>query len=342
MKNLVTGGSGYFGDVLVRKLRRRGKNVSILDLMENADRPSDVEFIKGDICCYETVEQACRGVDVVYHCVAQVPLARNKDLFQAVNVGGCKNLLEACQQSGVRKVVLLSSSAVFGVPKQNPVDEALQPEPGEAYGRTKLVAEEMAADFSRQHGLDVTIIRPRTILGHGRLGIFQVLFDWVESGKAVYVLGCGDNLYQFVHADDLAEACILAADRPGFRVYNIGADNFSTMRETLEGLVAHAKTTSRVRSLPMAPTVVAMRMLAAMRLVPLAPYHWLMYGREMYFDLSRAKAELSWNPERGNVDMICESYDWYLQNKQHLDHSNASAHRSMVKQGILKILKWVS
>ena len=64
-------------------------------------------------------------------------------------------------------------------------------------------------------GLDLTIFRPRTILGHGRLGIFAPLFNWIAEGKDVFVLGRGDNHYQFVRAEDLAEACVLAAARPG-------------------------------------------------------------------------------------------------------------------------------
>src|SRR5204863_7280130 len=115
------------------------------------------------------------------------------------------------KEAGVRKIVYTSSSAVFGVPRQNPVTEETAPEPGEAYGRTKLRAEELC----RASGLDVTIIRPRTILAHARLGIFQTLFEWARTGYNVPVLGRGDNLYQFVHARDLADACLRAGEQPG-------------------------------------------------------------------------------------------------------------------------------
>ena len=91
-------------------------------------------------------------------------------------------------------------------------------------------ARRFAPDTPRR-GLDVSIIRPRTIMGHGRLGIFQILFEWIRTGYNVPVLGRGDNVYQFVHADDLADACILAAARPGVATYNCGTDRFGTMRE---------------------------------------------------------------------------------------------------------------
>jgi nucleoside-diphosphate-sugar epimerase len=109
-------------------------------------------------------------------------------------------------------VVHVSSSAVFGIPETNPVLPSTIPSPVEAYGHAKLAAERACLE-SVSKGLDVTIVRPRTILGHGRLGIFGILFDWIADGADVFVLGKGDNVYQFVHADDLARLCIAARRR---------------------------------------------------------------------------------------------------------------------------------
>ena len=102
-----------------------------------------------------------------------------------------------------------------------------------------------------------------------------ILFEFVADGAPVFVLGGGDNRYQFVHANDLADACLRAGDRAGPSVYNVGALEFGTMRETLQALVDHAQTGSRVRSLPVAPARVAMQRARgararAVRAVPLA------------------------------------------------------------------------
>ena len=340
---LITGGSGYFGCLLRERLRAAGVAVRVFDLVDADDRPDDVEFQPGDIRERDAVARACRDVDVVYHNVAQVPLAKDRALFWSVNRDGTESILQAARAAAVRKVVHTSSSAVFGIPARNPVDEGATPRPLEAYGEAKLAAERLIEDAVRRHGLDVTIIRPRTIVGHGRLGIFQILFDWVEEGRRIPVLGNGDNLYQFIHADDLADACIRAAARPGFAVYNIGAEQFGTMRQTLEALCAHARSGSAVYSLPMGLAVAAMRLTSALRLSPLGPYHALMYGRSLYFDISRAKRELDWQPRWSNDEMICESYDWYLAHKaQVLRWTTTSPHRAAVKQGILRLVKQLS
>ncbi len=344
MDALITGGSGYFGSLLMRKLREAGMRCRVFDLADTDDRPCDVEFFPGDIRDEQAIARACQGVATVYHNIAQVPLAKQRHLFESVNVSGTRNLLEAAAAAGVRKVVYTSSSAVFGVPRSNPVTEQTPPSPAEAYGRAKWQGEELCRQYARK-GLLLSIIRPRTILGHGRLGIFQILFEWVYTGRNVPVLGAGDNIYQFVHADDLAGACILAAQRTDAAgeasVYNCGTDRYCTMRQTLQTLCDHARTGSKVVSVPMKPAVWGMKATSALGLSPLGAYHSLVYGRSLYFDIAKAQSELGWQPRYSNQEMIVESYQWYLQNRrQVLEGHGGSRHRSAVKQGVLKLVSW--
>src|SRR5579871_983304 len=249
-RTLVTGGSGYFGEILIRHLLDRETCIRNFDLNPPGNANGRIETVLGDIRDASAIRAACHGIETVFHNVAQVPLAKNRELFRSVNREGTKNLLEACLTEGVRKVIVTSSSAVFGVPRSNPVTEDTQPVPGEDYGRAKLEGERLCAEFSGR-GLDITIIRPRTILGGGRLGIFQILFEWIRLGRNVPVFGDGSNVYQFVHADDLASACALSAGRPGSTIYNCGAEHFGTMREGLEAVCRHAGTGSKIRGVPM-------------------------------------------------------------------------------------------
>lgn len=335
---LVTGGSGFFGSVLARRALEEGDDVRIFDVSAPDVTLGAAEYLSGDVRDRDAVRAACDGVDVVLHNVAQVPLARNRGLFDAVNVLGTANLLVAARRAGVAKVVHTSSSAVFGIPERNPVTEDSPCRPREAYGRAKLHAELLCRE-AVAGGLDVTIVRPRTILGHGRLGIMAVLFEFVADGAPVFVLGSGDNCYQFVHADDLADACFRAAAREGASVYNIGAVEFGSMRETLEALVDHAGTGSRVRSLPFTPARVAMRALGDLGLAPFAPYHWLLYGESLWFDVTKARAELEWAPVHSNESMVIESYDWFLKHRDELSALTGSRHQSLAQLGVLRVLK---
>ncbi|HEX6417391.1 MAG TPA: NAD-dependent epimerase/dehydratase family protein [Acidimicrobiales bacterium] len=339
---LITGGSGYFGTILADQALARGDRVRIFDLNPPEPRPpataERVEYVRGDVRDLPALQAACDGAEVVLNNVAQVPLAKDRDLFWSVNVTGTANVLLAARDRGVPKVVHTSSSAVFGIPATNPVTEDTPGRPLEAYGRAKLGAEHLCRDAAAA-GLDVTIVRPRTILGHGRLGIIAVLFEFVAAGAPVYVLGAGDNRYQFVHANDLADAVLRAAGRDKPATYNIGAAEFGTMRETLQAVVDHAGTGSRVRSLPAAPARVAMRGLAALGLAPFAPYHWLLYAESLWFDTTRAQADLGWRPQHSNASAIVESYDWFLENRASLHGDHRSHHQSPVKLGLLEVLK---
>jgi nucleoside-diphosphate-sugar epimerase len=342
---LVTGGSGYFGSILADAALARGDEVRIFDRNPPADRgPGDdqarrVSYLPGDVRDRAAVRAACEGVDVVLHNVAQVPLAKDRGLFWSVNVTGTANVLLGARDAGVGKVVHTSSSAIFGIPESNPVTEETPGRPLEAYGRAKLEAEWLCRDAA-DAGLDVSIVRPRTILGHGRLGIIAVLFEFVAAGAPVYVLGGGHNRYQFVHANDLADACLRAADRDKPSIYNVGAMEFGTMRETLQALVDHAGTGSRVRSLPAAPARLAMRGLAAAGMAPFAPYHWLLYAESLWFDTTKAQTELGWKPQHSNASAIVESYQWFLAHRAELSETaERSHHQSLVKLGLLKVLQ---
>ncbi|HEV7722506.1 MAG TPA: NAD-dependent epimerase/dehydratase family protein [Iamia sp.] len=334
---LVTGGSGYFGSLLADIALARGDRVRIFDIEPPVD-PTEAEVVVGDVHDRAALASACDGVDVILHNVAQVPLAKDHELFWSVNVVGTANVLLAARDAGVAKVVHTSSSAIFGIPERNPVTEDTPGLPLEAYGRAKLTAETLCHEAAAS-GVDVSIVRPRTILGHGRLGIMAILFEFVQEGAPVFVLGGGHNRYQFVHSSDLADAILRAGDREGPRTYNIGADAPGTMRETIQALVDHAGTGSKVRSLPTGPAATAMRSLAGMGLVPFAPYHWLLYAESLYFDTTRAKAELGWQPTRSNGEMLIESYEWYLAHGEEIAEGHGSHHKSPVPLGVLKLLK---
>src|SRR4051794_27702169 len=150
---LVTGGSGYFGSLLAARALAQGDSVRILDINPPAADIDAAEYFKGDVRDPSALRAACDGVDVVFHNVAQVPLAKDRELFDAVNVTGTANVLVAARAANVAKVVHTSSSAIFGIPEHNPVTEDTPGQPLEAYGRAKLRAEGLCRDAAAS-GLD--------------------------------------------------------------------------------------------------------------------------------------------------------------------------------------------
>ena len=339
MTHLVTGGSGFLGNLIARRLLARGEQVKVLDIWEDPTRPSDLQFIHCDICDRAGVRRAMHGVDIVHHNAALVPITKSGPKFWQVNVEGSCIAAEEAAAAGAKAFVHMSSSAIFGVPHQCPITETTPLRPAEIYGRGKLAGEQAVGDVCKKAGLPLIIIRPRTILGEGRLGIFQILFEWIREGRNVYVIGRGDGLFQFVHAHDLMDAYMLALDHGQAGVYNVGTDRFGSVREALEHLIAYAHPSSKVKSLPVGLTVHTLRLLDVLGLSPLAPYHYLTYHKAYYFDISKLLA-LGWKPRYSNDLMFRESYDWFTNNYDRLKAEKAgSAHRRPVREGLLWVLK---
>ena len=333
---IVTGGSGYFGSLLCKKLLESGWEVLNIDINPPKDDLKNYTYIKGDVNDLSKIEETFLGIDAIFHNVALVPITKSKN-YEKTNLYGTKNTIELAVNNKIKSFIYTSSSAIYGVPKHNPVSEHDIPSPAESYGKSKLDAEFLLTTYSKD--INISIVRPRTILGHGRLGIFQILFDWVEKGWNIPVLGSGENIYQFVHADDLASACISAEKANGLNFYNVGAQEYCTMRETLEALCEYAQTGSKVISLPSSTFESLMNISSRLKLSPLGTYHSLMYGRSLYFDTTKITNELNWKSNFSNKKAIIDSYYHYVNRpKKHFEKKKRSPHSSPMKQGILKLL----
>jgi len=337
MHHLITGGSGFLGNLIARRLLASGERVRILDVWEDPSRPPELEFVHCDVRDAAGVATALEGIDIVHHNAALVPLTKSGKDFARVNIDGSRIVAE--QAAGrVRAFIHMSSSAVYGSPPC-PITSETPCRPIEIYGRAKLAGELAVREVCEKHGTALIVIRPRTILGLGRLGIFQILFEWIAAGQNIFVIGDGNVRFQFVHADDLMDAYMLALrlERPG--IYNVGAADFGTLRDALEKLIRHAHSDSRVKALPVGLTIGTLRALDVLGLSPLAPWHYLTYHKPFHFDITPL-LKLGWNPRYSNDDMFRESYDWFVANR-HVGKAEigGSPHRRRVKEGVLWLLK---
>jgi nucleoside-diphosphate-sugar epimerase len=342
MKHLVTGGSGFLGSLIAKRLHAQGETVRILDIWDDPQRPEGTEFINCDIRDRAGVLAAMQGVDVVHHNVALVPLTKSGEKFWDVNVNGSRIAAECAVEARVSYFVHMSSSAIFGLPKKCPIDNNTPTEPIEIYGRGKLAGEQTVREICDRAGLPLVVIRPRTILGEGRLGIFQILFEWIEESRGVYVIGDGNIQFQFIHAHDLMDAYMLVINHGRQGAYNVGTDRFGTLRGDMEKLFRHAGSRSTVRSLPVGPTIGTLGLLDKLGLCPLAPWHYLTYHKDFHFDITPL-LELGWKPKYSNEEMFCESYDWFQANRNRAPSAaGGSPHRKPVREKILWLLKKLS
>lgn len=300
---LVTGGSGFLGLHLLRRLAERGIPARSLDLEPLEIELAAVEAVVGDVRDETLVRRALDGVEVVVHAAAALPSGGD---LEAVNASATARLAQLARDAGVRRSVFVSSAVVYGI-LPPPVAETADPRPCEPYGRSKLAAERawLAAAPAP------LVLRPSAFIGPERLGVFGILFRWIREGRRIYVLGCGDNRYQLLDVDDLVRAIEAAGGRGGDGVVNVGGRISGTVRDDLETLIRHAGSASRVVGVPAAPAKAALAALEMARLSPLQTWHRRSADRDLVFDCARAAELLGWRPKRSGAEAFVRAYDWY-------------------------------
>jgi nucleoside-diphosphate-sugar epimerase len=340
MRWAISGGAGFLGLHLARKLVAEGHDVRTLDLapLADAELERSVEELRGDVRDPGAAARLVEGADVLVHAAAALPIQASRDSIRSVNVEGAAVTLAAALEAAVGRTVLISSTAVYGIPKHHPLREDAPLVGVGHYGESKIEAERVARRAGRR-GLEVVIVRPKTFIGPERLGVFEILFDWIREGRRIPILGDGSNRYQLLAVEDLVEATVSAAtaDVAG-ETFNIGATKFGTVRSDLEGLIAHAGSGSRLRPVPAKPAELALRGLELARLSPLAEWHYRTAHRDSYVDVSKAQKLLGYAPRLSNEQALCETYDWYLANREGLGAAGVT-HRVPWDQRALGVLK---
>jgi nucleoside-diphosphate-sugar epimerase len=344
MRWAISGGAGFLGLHLARRLLADGHDVRTLDLapLDDDELERDVEELRGDVRDPSAAARLVDRADVLVHAAAALPIQASRDAIRSANVDGTGVTFAAALEAGVGRAVLVSSTAVYGIPKHHPLREDAPLVGVGPYGESKIEAERVARRAGRR-GLEVVVLRPKTFIGPERLGVFEILFDWIREGRRIPILGDGTNRYQLLAVEDLVDATVSAAiqEAAAGETFNVGATAFGTVRSDLEALIVHAGSTSRLRPVPARPAELALRALEATRLSPLAEWHYRTAHRDSFVDVSKAQKLLGFRPGLSNKQALSETYDWYLAHRERLARAGVT-HRVPWDQRALGVLKRLS
>lgn len=331
---LVTGASGLVGRELMHQLLGQGLAARGTDRAMTEDPSIEA----GDLRDAATCRRLCKGADTVVHAAAVqhhsgMPRWGRRAFFNE-NVTMTRNLVDAAVACGLRHIVFVSSDMVYGLPPGRPLIESDETLPIGPYGESKLASERICL-AARSSQLAVTILRPRLIIGPGRLGVLQRLFDRVRRGRSVPIFGRGNHRYQMVAVSDVAAACVLAARNRSEGVFNLGSSDPPTVRSLMTDLCRRADSPSRVISLPRVPARLALWTLHGVRLAPLTPEQFRIADVDYVLDTTAAQRALGWIPRFADSDMMWSAYETYITEKG-LDRSrsigsSAEGHAGHVK-----------
>lgn len=220
MKFFITGGAGFIGTAFIDSLLEKDHEVIIFDNFSNSLEENisnflnkGVSLVKGDVTNYENLQKALNNCDLVVHLAAQISVEesiKKPELTNSINVGGTENLLRACVANKVNNVIVASSAAVYGQPKELPLTESSPLLPISPYGKSKVEMEKMLRDFSKEYGLNGISLRFFNIYGKDQTdeyaGVITKFMKKISENKPLIIFGDGTNTRDFISIDDVIDS----------------------------------------------------------------------------------------------------------------------------------------
>lgn len=343
MNVLITGGAGFLGLHLANFLEKKCRKLTLVDIAPFAEDeyPGNYRLVQGDVRNEELMLRLAQNQDVIIHAAAALPLWKRKEIFD-ININGTRNILSAAQENTIKRLIYISSTAVYGIPHKHPVYETDPLSGIGPYGESKIEAEKLCF-AAIKNGFPVTILRPKTFVGSHRLGVFEILFDWIHDNKKIPVIGNGQNRYQLLDVEDLVEAIYLfmQKDKPSFNdVFNVGALEFRTVKQDLKDLIAAASSSSTILPTPAFPVKKALWLFEKLKLSPLYQWVYDTADKDSFVSIEKLAHVLVWKPRRSNSQALIKAYNWYRKNYDKIKTKKSGVtHNVGWKQGILGILK---
>lgn len=339
-RHFITGVSGFLGRKTVDKLLAAGNEVIGIDIHRDPRLSQDIEFHIADIRDLESVSKLMKGADVVHNHAALVPLTRAYNDFWSVNVNGVASVAKAARVNEVQTFMHTSSSAVYGSTKDVAIDANTPLKPFEPYGKSKYEGEIAVKKILGDSDVRLAVIRPRTILGGERGGIFDLFFRWIRDGKPVFIVGKGNNKFQFVHETDLLSAYFAILNSSASGDFNVGTQHFGTLNEVFSHVINFANSESKVVHLPVFAAVNGAAILEKTKLSPLAPWHYKSFHHPFYFDMSPLE-ELGWSSVFSNNELFEFAYSNFIETGGSSTTSTSSPHSRPLDGKILEKIQRV-
>lgn len=332
MKVLVTGAAGFLGGHLVDMLLERGDEVrAMLRPVDKAARLRElngVEVVQGDLTDRESLKRAVQGVQRVYNVAAKTGPWGLENVYTAANVWGVADLITAAMDAGVQRIVHTSSITVYGHHLYGNITED-QPFHAEdnPYSRTKIAGEKLVADFVKERGAPVVVVRPAWIYGPRDTASFGRFVALVESGKG-FLIGSGKNIVPVVYVRDVAQGLIKAGDAGDEAIgqaYTLADDRRVTQDEYLNTIADFLEAPPVTRKLPYVALYSAGRAAELLWQAmgrrksappPVTTYGVTLLGGNQEFSIDKARRELGYQPEYDVIRGVHDGVSWYLEAKK--------------------------
>ena len=237
-KVLITGGCGFIGRHLCKKLVEMGKNVTVLDIIAPRDiGTNSYKTVRGDVRDGELVWRLVQGVDTVYHLGAVTTFEECRDDPEkalSVNAYGTATVLEKAMRYGVGNLVSFSSASIYSGNKEPVKHERMRLKPQSIYAITKLMGEKLCEEASTKHGLSCTILRPFNVYGERGRGVINVFTRAIGKDRNIIIHGDGSQVRDYIHVDDIVKTAVAIGEGRLSGVYNVGTGGRCSLLELKE------------------------------------------------------------------------------------------------------------
>lgn len=323
MKALVTGGSGFTGENLVKSLLKNNIEVRVLARSTSkvdVIKKQGAEIIIGDITNRDSVFKAVKGTDKVFNIAAayrEVNLPAKA--YWDVNFKGTKNIIDACLKYEVSRFVHCSTIGVVSSVKNPPANETAPYSPGDVYQESKCAAEKEVLRYVKDKKLPASVVRPCAIYGPGDLRLLKI-FRMIAH-KKFYMIGNGNVFYHMVYIKDLVSGFILASEKKGAigEVFIIGGEQYTTLNKLSQIIACEFDVKLSNLHLPLLPVEILSAIIEYIykplrKKPPLYRRRVAFFKKNRAFDISKAKRILGYKPEFDLKTGIHLTAKWYIDN----------------------------